>query len=114
MLTTAAVLFALAALGGLPLASLHFLEKRMPMPLALLHGGLGAAGLVTLGWAVLKLGAGAYAVGALIVFMLAALGGFFLFTYYLRRQRLPSPVVVIHGSAAVVAFLLLLTAIMKA
>ena len=49
---------------------------------------------------------------ALGLFVVAALGGFFLVSYHLRGQRLPSPVVVIHALVAVAAFLLLLAGIM--
>ena len=114
MLKIAAGLFAVSALGGVVLATLHFREKTIPLPLALLHGLLGAAGLVTLGWSVFKLAAGGYAGLSLGVFVLAALGGFFLFSFQLRQQRLPSPVVVIHALVAVTGFLLLLTTIVRA
>jgi hypothetical protein len=45
---------------------------------------------------------------ALVIFVIAALGGFYLFSFHLRSQVLPSPVVLIHGGAAVLAFVLLL------
>jgi hypothetical protein len=40
--------------------------------------------------------------------VIAALGGFYLFSFHLRSQMLPSAVVLIHGGAAVLAFVLLL------
>src|ERR1044071_5279308 len=112
MLHIAVGLFAVAALGGLTLAGLHFMGKPLPTPLALLHGLLAASGLVTLGYAVLKEGAAGRAPLALGLFLAAALGGFFLFSYHLRGRRLPSPVVVIHALVAVTAFGLLLTAVL--
>ncbi len=114
MLLTAVILFGIAALGGLVLATLHFRDKTIPLPLALLHGLVGASGLATLGWAVFGLGVGSAAAASLGLFVLAALGGFFLFSYHLRQQRLPSPVVIIHALVAVSAFLLLVTSLMKA
>ena len=102
MLIWSAILFAIAALGGATLATLHFRGRTpLPMPLALLHGLLAASGLVLLIVAALTVPA----FGGL---GLAALGGFYLFTHHLRGRPLPSAVVLIHGSAAVIAFLLLL------
>ena len=110
MLTWAAVLFAIAALGGATLATLHFRGRSpLPMPLALLHGALAASGLVLLVVAALtQPGFGGLALVALVIFVAAALGGFYLFAHHLRGRPLPSAVVLIHGGAAVVAFLALL------
>jgi hypothetical protein len=110
MLTWAAIVFAIAALGGATLAVMHFRGRTpLPMPLALLHGLLAASGLVLLIAAALtQPGFGGLALVALVIFVIAALGGFYLFAHHLRGKPLPSPVVVIHGGAAVVAFLLLL------
>jgi hypothetical protein len=110
MLVWAAIVFAVAALGGVTLAVLHFRGRTPPpTPLALLHGLLAATGLVLLIAAALTMpGFGGLALGSLVVFVVAALGGFYLFSYHLRGKALPSPVVLIHGGAAVVGFLLLL------
>lgn len=109
MLITAAVLFALGALGGLTLATLHFRGRALPMPLALLHGLLGALGLVVLALGVFQ--KGEHALVPFILFVIAALGGFVLFSFHLRSRPHPSPAVVIHGLVAVIAFVLLLIAI---
>ncbi len=110
MLPIAAAIFALTALGGLLLAALHFTGKELPLPLALVHGAAGAAGLAALAWTVFKTPAGGLAAAALGLFVLAALGGFYLFSFHVRRLRLPSPVVVVHALAAVTAFGLLVAA----
>ena len=110
MLMWAAIVFAIAALGGATLATLHFRGRMpLPMPLALLHGLLAATGLVLLIAAALtQPGFGGLGLVALVIFVIAALGGFYLFAHHLRGRPLPSPVVLIHGGAAVVAFLALL------
>src|SRR4029453_9803750 len=111
MLKIAALLFAIAAVGGLTLAVLHFKKKTLPIPLALLHGLLGAAGLVSLFLALLATGfSGALAL-AFVIFLVVALGGFLLFSFHLRKKPLPNALVIIHGLAAVVAFGILLTGI---
>jgi len=112
MLTVAAVLFAIAAVGGLVMAYMHFKQDRNPPGgLAALHGILAATALLILIWAVWQAGASASIAWALGLFVVAALGGFFLLSFHLRDRRLPSPVVVIHAAVAVIAFLLLLIGI---
>jgi len=113
MLNVAALLFAIAAVGGLAMAYIHFKQDRNPPgAIAALHGILAATALLILIWAVVQSGATTSIAWALGLFVVAALGGFFLFSYHLRGQRLPSPVVVIHALVAVAAFLLLLAGIM--
>jgi hypothetical protein len=112
MFSVAAVLFAIAAVGGLAMAYMHFKQNRNPPGgLAALHGVLAASGLVVLIWGAIEFGVGGYVAWALGLFVVAALGGFFLLSVYLRGKRFPSAAVVVHGLVAVVAFLLLLAGI---
>jgi hypothetical protein len=109
--TLAAILFGIAALGGVIMAIIRFSGKELPpMGLAILHGAVAAAGLIALIVAVMG-GASTTATIALILFVGAAIGGFVMFSYHLRRKALPIPYVVIHGLVAVVAFVVLLLAI---
>lgn len=112
MLTTAIVLFAIAALGGATMAVLHF-RGRTPPPalLAALHGILAASGLVVLLLAVLKAGLGGMPAIALGLFLVAALGGFGLLSFHIRGRALPGALVVGHGLLAVAGFLVLLAAV---
>lgn len=112
MLTIAIVLFAIAALGGLVMAIGHFRGRTPPKPaIAAVHGVVAAAGLVVLLLAVMNIGAGGAPALALVLFLLAALGGFALLGFHLRRKPLPGGLVGAHGLVAVVAFLVLLGAI---
>lgn len=105
----ALVLFAVAAVGGLVLAVMRFKGKPYPpMGLALVHGAVAAAGLVTLLVGVAGGSASGSAKTALILFVIAALGGFGLFFHHVRKVALPIWLVVIHAAVAVIAFLLLL------
>src|SRR5438067_9801286 len=111
-MTTALILFAIAALGGMTLAFIRLSGKPLPpMWLALVHGAVAAAGLVALILAVLAPGAASGARIALGIFVIAALGGFVLFSFHLRNRALPIPIIGIHGFVAVIAFVLLLVAI---
>src|SRR5881394_2069263 len=106
MLNIAAVVFAIAALGGIVLAA-HVLRGRFaPWALSLLHAALGAAGLVlVLGGA---RGNAALALGLLV---LAALGGFLLASFHYRKQLPPKAIVVVHAVVAVAGFGVLLAAL---
>jgi hypothetical protein len=113
MLVVAAVLFALAALGGIILAALHLTTKTAPVPLALLHGLLAAAGLVLLIIGVTQMASGALPVVALVIFIIAALGGFVLFAMHLKKRPLPGGLIVVHGLVAVAAFIVLLVSLAR-
>lgn len=109
MLTYAVVVFALAAAGGIFLAALHFQGKPLPMPVAIIHGVAAATGLVLLILYVLGSDAFGLAGTALVILVVAALGGFYLFSFSLKDRPLPSPVVIVHAVAAVAGFAILLT-----
>lgn len=114
MLTLALVLFALAAVAGITLLTMHFRGTPLPMPLALVHGSLAAAGLVVLILAVSGGKTAGMSPGlALAGFVLAALGGFGLFSFQLRGIRHPSALVVIHGLIAVASFAILTSALLQ-
>jgi len=108
-MTIALVLFAIAAAGGLVLAIMRFSGKPYPpMALALVHGAVAAAGLVAL-IAVFVQGHGtSSARTALVLFVIAALGGFTLFFHHVRKVALPIWLVVVHALVAVSAFVILL------
>ncbi|MBF5041914.1 hypothetical protein FGE12_05885 [Aggregicoccus sp. 17bor-14] len=113
-MTLPAVLFALAALGGVFMAALVFRGRaHPPLGIAVVHGLAAAAGLVVLLLAVMGGQAPGLAKTALVLFVLAALGGFVLFAMHLQRKALPRPVVAVHGLVAVVAFAVLLVAILR-
>lgn len=109
MLTYAVLSFAIAAIGGLLLASYVLKGQLAPWGLSLLHAGLGALGLVLVLLTVLN-GAGPMVSIALVILVIAALGGFYLASLHLRETVAPRNVVVIHAGAAVIGFLLLAAA----
>jgi hypothetical protein len=51
---------------------------------------------------------------ALILLLVAALGGFYLLSFHLRKQKHPHAVIVVHALVAVIGFLTLVTAILQA
>ena len=107
--TIAAILFAIAAMGGLFLATRHFIGKSLPRPVALAHGGLAATAIICLIVAWFNGVLQARSTIALVLFLAAAMGGFFLFYHDLTGKTLPSKVVIAHALAAITAFLLLVS-----
>jgi len=113
-MTLPLLLFALAAVVGIGMAAIRFRGKPYPsMSLALLHGAAAAAGLIALIVVVQKPGA-SLAMSALIVFLVAAAGGFVLFFRHLRKLALPIWLVVVHALVAVAAFVTLLVSVTRA
>ena len=108
-MTVALALFAVAAVGGLVLAVMRFKGRPYPpMALALVHGAVAAAGLVTLIALVAQGAQKSNVTTALALFVVAALGGFVLFFHHLRKVALPIWLVIVHALVAVTAFLVLL------
>lgn len=101
------ILFALAAVLGLIIAAAIFSGKETPKPAVYAHGAVAAVGLVLLIVYALQNPAN-YPQVSLIIFVIAALGGFYLFSNDIRKKPGPKAVVVIHALAAVTAFTLLL------
>lgn len=109
MLTTAATLFALAALGGIAMVAMHLKGKTIPLGLAIVHGLVAAVALVLVIVVVVGGGAGDLVTYALILFVVAALGGFVLFASQLKGKRLSTPLIFVHAIVGVIGFVLLLT-----
>lgn len=112
MLNDALILFAVAAVAGLSMAVMHFRGQTPPRPwIAAVHGLFAASGLVVLLLAVVKVSHGLATQVSLVLFLLAALGGFVLLSFHLRGRALPTGLVVGHGVLAVAAFVVLLSAV---
>ncbi|MBJ6979759.1 MULTISPECIES: hypothetical protein [unclassified Luteimonas] len=114
LLQAAAVLFTLAALGGLVMACIRFMGRHNPPAwIAMLHGLLAAAGITLLAYGWYAYGIPAAALLALLLFLLAAAGGAVLSLAYKWKQRLlPAGLVIGHAVAAVAAYVLLLLAVL--
>jgi hypothetical protein len=107
----AAIVLALAALGGLTLAIIRL--RGAPWPptwLALVHGVVATTGVGLLLYAAMSpAGISRMAQIAMGIFVLAALGGAVMFLgFHLNRKPLPIPLVLGHGLIAVTGYVLLL------
>ncbi len=112
ILRTSTVLLAIAAVGGLVMAGIRFAgDRQPPAALAMLHGFLAAAAVTLLLYAAATVGLPGMALGALVLFLVAAGGGVILnLNYHWKQLPLPKWLIVVHAIAAVAGFLLLLAA----
>ena len=103
-------LFAIAAAGGLMMAGIRILSNRNPPAwLAMAHGLLAGAGLTLLLFATFTIGVPKLALWALILLVVAALGGVILnLGYQEKRELLPKPLMYVHVLVAVSGFILLI------
>jgi FtsH-binding integral membrane protein len=107
MLYTTVALFAIAAVIGLFLLK-DWISKRTPSRVAVyIHGGIAATGLVLLLVYALQ-NPSNYPQASILLFVVAALGGFYLFYTDLIKKPAPNGVAVIHALVAVGAFVTLL------
>ena len=109
---TSCWIFAVAALGGLVMAGVRLAGKPHPPTwLAMVHGLLASAGLTLLVFAWFTTGLTGLATAAMVLFLLAALGGLVLnLNYHWKQLPLPIGLMIGHAGLAVVAFILLVVA----
>lgn len=103
----AAILFALAAVNGLALATCFFLNKPRPVPLAVIHFLFAASGLATLSLYVWRDSSVMLANVALGILFVVALGGFGLLSFRLRGKPLYTPLLIVHALGAIMGFICL-------
>jgi len=107
---TIILLFAVAAVFGLTLL-IPVLQGQSPKrAFVYAHGGIAAAALVMLLLAFFKEGSTVPQI-SVILFLIAAVGGVVLFAMDLQKKPISRGLAIVHASAAVVAFLILLFAI---
>ena len=110
---TSAVLLAIAAIGGATMAGIRFSGRAYPPTwLAMLHGFLSAAALTLLIYAWCTVGLPTLASAAVVLFVIAALGGVTMnLNFHWKQLPLPKWLVLVHAAIAVIGFLLLLAAV---
>lgn len=110
-LKTASALLALTAAGGLLMATMRLRKRNPPAWLAMAHGFLAAAAVTILSYAWFTVGLPGMASVALLLFILAALGGVIMnLNYHWKALPLPVGLMFGHAGLAVVGFALLLIA----
>jgi hypothetical protein len=108
MIVTSIALFLVAALFGLYMAARVFGGNLPPWIAVILHGVLAASGVLVLLYALFTgMQTMAVVIGAVLL-VIAALGGFFMFSFQLRKLPPPKAIVVVHAIAAVLGVVCLL------
>ena len=109
MLNYALIAFAIAAVGGLVLAASVMRDKFAPWALSVVHALLGATGLVLLIAILMQGSAPQQVLIGFVLLLVAALGGFFLASFHVRKKIPPKAVVAVHAGVAIAGFLTLLS-----
>jgi hypothetical protein len=110
MMETAAVLFGIAAVGGITMTLIRLRgADRPPSAIAMLHGLLAGAGLTLLLYAMVAAGIPSLAKLAIVVLVIAALIGIWInLRFHSQLRPLPVAPIFIHAVFAVVGFVVLL------
>ena len=107
MLYAVIVLFALAAVLGLVNIKNWLSDKDAPKAAIYIHGLFAATALVLLGIYSFQ-NPDHYPLAAVVLFLIAAVGGFYLFFTNMVRKTRPVGIAVIHALLAVTGFVVLL------
>ena len=109
MLTIAIIFFAVAAVFGIVNLVSILTNKATMKPSVYIHGVLAATGLVLLIiYAVQE--ASKNVTLSILLFIVAAIGGFILFGRDLMKKAGPKWLALVHGLVAVISFIILLVA----
>ncbi len=104
------ILFALTVLGGTYLATLIFTNKKIEKSAALIHGFIGALAISVLAYfAYIQNNTKLWV--ALGIFIVAAIGGLYLYNNDRKGSAGPKSAVVIHATVAIAGIILLLLTI---
>lgn len=112
MLTFLILVLAIAAVGGVFLATKIFSGQLAPWPISIVHALLGATGLIMLIVVILEGSSDGRLTAALGLLVIAALGGFYLASIHARSQVSSKNIVIIHAGVAVAGFLTLLSVLL--
>ena len=114
MLRAAALLFAIAAAGGLLMAGIRLAgDRNPPVWLAYGHGLLAGAGLTLLIYPALTVGIPQHALWALVLLLVAAAGGSVMnLAYHWKQQPLPKGLMFAHIALAVTGLGLLASVVL--
>lgn len=106
LLVIAIIVFALAAVFGLLILTKILKNEATPKAAVFIHGALAATALLMVVYYVIE-NAEKSPKASLAVFLIAAAGGFILFSRDMQKKPLPKGLALIHAGAAVLGLLLL-------
>lgn len=109
MLIASIILFAIAAALGLILIRKVFADEHTSRPVVYIHGIAAVLALILLIISYINQGNSLMMI-SILIFIIAALGGFIMFSRDMAGKPFPKWLAAVHSSAAVIAFVLLLLA----
>lgn len=98
MVITAVVLISLAVILGLYIIKFVLNKKTPPKGIAIIHGTLAALGIILLLIYALTTDSHHKHWDSVTIFIIAAIGGIYLFSKDIRHMKVPKWVAVIHGA----------------
>ena len=98
MVITAVILISLAVMLGLYLIKFVLQKKTPPKGVAILHGTFAASGIIVLIIYALTTESHHKHWDSIIIFLIAAAGGLYLFSKDIRHLQIPKWVAVLHGA----------------
>lgn len=105
--SVAAIILSLAVAGGLVLGLSHARRVRVPFVAGIGHALLALTGVVVLAIAAWNESQPAAINAALLLFLIALIGGVFILLFRLQREPPPGFMIVLHGGTAAVALAVL-------
>lgn len=97
MVITAVVLISLAVILGIYLISFVLKKKKPPKGVAIIHGTLAALGILVLLIYAFTTSSHHKHWDSLIIFIIAAIVGIYLFSKDIRHLQIPKWIAVVHG-----------------
>src|SRR5438105_1384688 len=113
MLTTAVILFLIAAIFGLVVLTAILKDQPTPKGFVFTHGPIAATGLILVLIALYYGPRDSLLITSAVLFVLAALGGLTLFTIDMSNKRIPKLLAVAHPILAVIALVILIIYMLK-
>ncbi len=108
LITAAIILFCIAAIFGLVILTAILRNKPTPKLFVLIHGPLAATALVLVIIDVVKGHTEALLIASLVILIIAALGGFFLYTLDSLKKQIPKPLAILHPLIALSGLVVLI------
>lgn len=108
MVLAAILVFLLAAVFGLFILARVLQNKPTPKPAVIIHGPIAAVGLVLVIIDIVKGHTEGLLISALIIFIVAAIGGFTMYVLDTLGKRIPKPLAIIHPLVALAALIVLI------
>ena len=108
LITAAIIIFIIAALFGSVILTAILRDRPTPKPFVIIHGPLAATAIMLLIIDVVKGHTESLLIASLVIFIIAGLGGFAIYTLDSLKKRIPKPLAILHPLIAVAGLIVLI------